>query len=236
MKVFASTMLYALGKRLGMQGALAEFGNMMSSPTRESLPVARTIYRLRTLCDINLWVDCGATVIGKARSRAFHEARKADCEAWVSIDDDVDVTMSTLAAMLEVLSDELVARVVVVPYLLRGDASTVQMMSVELPLIRQEYSVAGAPLLRLPHPARSGFGLVGMNRLALERIAGHCDESFTDGDGSSKLAVFHDMLRDGKWYGEDLSFFRRVPDDVEVGALLVGVSSHDGLVLSLDKL
>lgn len=240
MKLIASTMLYALGKRLGMAGALREFQRQMSAPAADSLPVVRTFYRMQMMTELQAWVDCGATIIGKGRSRAFYEARQTDCDVWISCDDDVEVSTTGCGAMLEVLADELVPRVVVVPFMLRSVESINPRLNVDIPLVRVEEFVAGTKLVRLPHPARAGFAMVGMNRKAIERIARKAEETgaltFEDHDGKKKLALFHDELDGGMWYGEDISFFRRVPDDVAVHALLSGTSNHDGIPVDLERL
>lgn len=237
MEVFVSTMLYALGKRLGMTGALGEFRRQLAAPDRESLPVVRTIYRLQQMAEVQVYVDCGATVIGKARSRAMHAALESDTCAWVSIDDDIEATTETLRALLQVLNDHVVPRVVVVPHLLRGPE---EKLSVRFPLVRREQMVAGVKLADLSSagPAWSGFGMVGINRLALRCIEsspqtpGH----FVDDDHVRKLAAFADTLADETWHGEDVAFFRRMPPSVEVSALLTGHCSHDGASLSLSEL
>jgi GT2 family glycosyltransferase len=240
MKLFASTILYAAGKSLGMVGALNAFKMQLEKPGSESWPVSRALARLQHLADVQLFVDTGGTCIGKGRARAFHEALESDCDAWVSLDDDVEVTTDCAASMIEVLSDELAARVVVVPFVLRGVGSPLltqaRRVNVNLPLIRTERFVAGAKLQPLERGTAAGFGMVGMNRRALARIAEHHKELFLDDDGRVKLALFHDELADGKWYGEDVSFFRSLPDDIELDALLVGTSLHAGETLELGKL
>lgn len=237
MKVFASTNVYALAKRLGMKGALAEFERQMLHPGLDSLPCVRTLYRIQQLADVHVYVDCGIAAIGKSRCRSFHEALESDAQAWVTVDDDIEATSATIGALLEVLADDLTPRLVTVPYVLRNpnDVQT----SVRLPVVRIERKIAGYRVVDLPHPASSGFGLVGINRRALETIADSMRETpgyFLDNDNRRKLAAFHELIDGEMWYGEDNSFFRRIPPDVEVHALLTGTISHDGTPLKLDNL
>lgn len=79
---------------------------------------------------------------------------------------------------------------------------------------------------------------MGMNREAMHRMvkayAGDDALRWNDeDDGGEKIALFHDLLEEGIWWGEDTSFFRRVPKDISVEALLVGRIAHAGLILDL---
>jgi len=236
-KLFVSTAVYALGRQLGMEAALAEMQVQLDKPGTESLPCVRTIHRLRQLVDVELFVDCGATCIGKARSRAFHEAYERGLEAWISVDDDVEVTLETCRALVECV-DEACPRIIVVPFMTRGPTGGAR-LNITMPLVRSEREFRGAKLLNLVSRGH-GFGMVGMNRLAMAAVVAAWAEDdeidFVDDDGQLKLALFHDMLGGKRWLGEDFSFFARVPRDVSIEALLVGTSSHGGLPLDLGRL
>jgi hypothetical protein len=159
--------------------------------------------------------------------------------------------------MLEAL-DDLVPRVVIVPYMMRvpagqaqiadGLPSTTTRLAVTLPAIFEERAIRFnvdkvsrlARLVKMPKGHGGGFGLVGMNRLAMQAIVDAADKTklrWIDGDGAEKLALFYESLEDGLWYGEDTSFFRhRIPEGVSVEALLCGSIVHAGVSLDLDKL
>src|SRR6266571_1685306 len=245
MNLYVSTSVYALGHELGMVGALKEMQRQLASPDKLSLPVVRTIHRLRQLANIQLGFDCGGTVLGMVRSRAFHEAFQSKCDAWISIDDDIEVTTQTAASMLEVL-DDVAPRVVITPYAARVPDSVNTRLCVEIPKFRIERNWRGAKLVRLEKGRGGGFGFVGMNRHAMREIVKtscgyrttntgeqiseykNSQLSWVDVDGTEKLALFHEILEDGLWYAEDMAFFRRVPSSVSVEALLVGTVNHAG--------
>jgi len=243
---FVSTSVYALAHQLSsMQAALVEVSRQLDAPGKDSLPVVRTITRLRNLeAELMLHVDGGATYIGQARSRAFHEALKSGLP-WISIDDDIDVTTACAAAMLDAIDDPIAPRIVVTPYYTRDNDAP--MLTMTLPLVRSETVRNGARLLQLPPGSGGGFGFVGINRPAMVAIAEYAetirasrvsesDLSWFD-HGERKLAIFYESLEDGLWYGEDTSFFRyRIPPGVTVEALLVGVVVHAGVPLDLGKL
>lgn len=233
-QVFVSTSVYALAHDLGMQEAIDEFRRQLDYPDENALPVVRTIARLRQLVPegVQLHVDGGATYIGMARSRAFHEAFKTGL-SWLTLDDDIEVTTQTAGALLEVLED-VVPRIVFVPYLMR-DASA---LTCTLPSVRVERDWKGAKLVAMPKGHGGGFGCVGMNRRAMELVVEAAPPELKWYDnGEPKLALFYERLEDGLWYGEDTSFFRfRVPESVTVEALLCGYVKHAGVPLKLDTL
>ena len=237
---FVTTAIYALGKQLGVVDALKEWQRQVTTPTKDSLPVVRTIARLRTLCDIGLTADVGAAIVGQMRSRCFHRAIESEFPAWISIDDDIEASTSTCSAMLDAI-DDVQPRIVLVPYLLRTTATAEPKISVSLPMVRQSRQIGGANLVTLPTGQGGGFGFVGMNRHAMHRmvLAHSGDQSLLwndEDDGGEKLALFHDLLEGGMWWGEDTSFFRRVPKDISVEVLLTGHVNHAGLTLQLERL
>lgn len=239
MNVTASTILYALGKQLGKDGAMKEFERQVAKPDKQSLPVVRTLARLRGMCDLAVYVDTGGTCIGKGRSRAFDIAfsqRQAD--AWISIDDDSEVTTDTVAAMIEVLDDALHPRIVVVPFMLRGSG----LVNIAMPKVRAVEHYNGVKLVRLPHGTAAGFGMVGMNRRAMLEIMTYHKakgglEWTDETSGRKALALFLDELTpNGVWHNEDVAFFRRLPPDLGVDVLLAGISMHAGNALNLAEL
>jgi len=235
-RFFVSCSVYALAHQFGMKGAIADVRRQLDAPSPMSLPFVRTIARLRMLdVEMQLHVDGGATYIGMARSRAFHEAHKSGLP-WISLDDDIEVTTDCAAAMVDVLDDEVVPRVVLVPYLTRDEEDA--RLTITLPIVRTERVRNGAKLLLMPKGTGGGFGMVGMNRLAIEAVQQFAPPDLTWFDmGEKKLAIFYERLEDGLWYGEDTSFFKyRVPPEVTVEALLTGAVTHGGIPLKLDGL
>jgi hypothetical protein len=234
MTIFVTTSVYALAKRLGLEQADREFAKQVENPTGTSLGVARVIARLRKLDDLGLRVDLGVGTAAKMRSRMADYAWKSGADVWCSIDDDVDATQETLEHALAVV--RATRGVVTVPYLLRRPSGeeVASCDLVEPVLVRV---VAGV------HVARSnvgGFGLVFVHRAALElvrRDGGAPMFTDIDDDNSTRPALFAELVgRGGRWYGEDWSFFLRCPRQVQIDALLDGVTNHDGRVMPCGEL
>jgi hypothetical protein len=239
MKLFVSTSVYALAHQLGMRGAIEEVKRQLDAPGKDSLPVVRTMARLRQLRgDFGLLVDGGATYIGMARSRAFHEAFKSDADVWLSLDDDIEATTDVCSALLEAV-DDIVPRIVLVPYLKRDDSDGPQ-LTVTLPMVRSERHVQGATLVRMSKGLGGfPFGMVALNRTAMREIVSSAPPELQWFDyGEPKLALFYEKLEDGFWHGEDTSFFRySVPDVVSVECLTgLGTVLHAGFPLQLASL
>lgn len=228
--IFASTMVYALGKELGFEGAEAEFHRQLGEPTNESLPCVRTIHRLRSLDSVGLRLDCNAVSIGQARSRAFHEAVESMADVWIAIDDDVEADTATLKHLLEAVRGE--PAICIAPYTLREREAVV---SVAL-------EPGGKPRLLdtggVVWPARGGgLGLCAVSRSALLRmsLAYASSLGFVDQDGVHRLAMFHELIRSNVWHGEDISFCERAREaGVRVEALGTGHVKHAGQTLQLD--
>lgn len=244
-KVLVSTMVYALSRQFGFEAALHEVNRQLEEPRSESLPVVRTIGRFRQLADTQVYVDQGAAAVGKARSRAFHVAFESGLP-WVSCDDDVEATTDTLAHLLDAL-ETTEPQVVVVPCFTRPTATSI-MINIEPSPLVFEREMGGRRTVhgyRLRRVLAGGFGLVGVNRAAMVAIVEHWDQAarrqlgedlwYTDHDGVKRLGVFLETIRDGKWIGEDVAFFRRLPSSVRVEALLTGTTAHAGETLQLSQ-
>jgi hypothetical protein len=240
--VFVSTAIYALTKQLGVRDALVEWQKQVSSsdPGKETLPVVRTIAHLRRFCDnVGVLPDLGGTIIAQMRSRCFARAHELGIP-WISVDDDIEASPKACSAMLDAL-DDVQPRIVLAPYLQRINVSNEMRISVSIPKFRDVRSRGLAYLVALPVGHGGGFGFVGMNKHAMDRMAlAHAgDQSLVwndEDDGGKKLALFHDLLEGGMWFGEDTSFFRRVPREISVEVLLNGEINHAGSVLHLEKL
>lgn len=227
MKLFVSCSSYLLGQVFSPREGTKMLQDACADVLKPA-PVAavEAIRALRDLADLTLRVDCGATHIGKTRSRHFNDALKSECDAWLTIDDDVTATKETLAALLECVSVS-EPRICIAPCLLRAS----DVVNVEWEYIVRELRMPSGNAIR--NAVRGGFGLVAMNRAALESAA-NVAPSWLDDDGSRKLAPFLETLSPGgKWLGEDLAFFARLPPRVEVWALTTGATTHAGATLNL---
>jgi hypothetical protein len=169
MNVIVTVSAYALGKRLGLQAAMQSLATQVTGPNGvDTLPAIRVVKRLRELADLALRLDTGGTVLGKVRSRHAHAAWESGAEVWVSCDDDVEATMPTLAMMLDAVNVEWAA-IVIVPCMVRSESKLVSVVNIELPRIVTSERIleSGARLRPVP---RGGWGLVAMNRAALEAV------------------------------------------------------------------
>jgi len=250
-KVYCTVSTYWLGRTLGLEAAQQEFVRQLHAPDTKSLACVHTISRLRELVDVEIRQDPGATVIGKARSRAFHAAVESDADAWVSVDDDVEASLVTLDWLLGAI-DEPLPHICVAPCLLRRPVDEerigpgVGVANVELVrtgIERLLHSLSGYNAGGGARPiVGGGFALVAVNRPALRAIveAHRAVDAppleYVDDDGVARLAIFHDELVDGRWWGEDRSFFRRVPRSVTIECLITGETAHAGYPLDLEKL
>jgi hypothetical protein len=233
--LFVTTTIYGLGRQYGLEQAPRAFELQLEAPGRDSLPVVRNIVRLRTIEQLQIRLDCGSSSLAKCRSRAFHAALASGADTWIAIDDDVEATRLTLEWMIEAVQTS--DGVCIVPYLQRGLSSapptalvTFQADAVDR---MRELRVGG----KVAPAIHGGFGLVAVSHHAMVEIAAANQHlAFDDDDGVSRLAVFHELIASRKWWGEDLSFFRRVPTNVPIEALITGESSHQGNTLHLEDL
>lgn len=238
--VFMSVSAYTLGKALGVEAAMAELRRQNEHPDSASVPSARVVGRLNKFCSLSLRLDTGGTVLGKVRSRHAHAAWESKAPVWLSCDEDVEATTETLLGMLEAV-DDIVPSIVLAPCLVRGER---ERLNLEMPtVVADRYLSSDGYLAGDPHGALlrqvrgGGFGLVAMNRLALEavrEVSSHL--AYVDDDNVERLGLFHDEIRERRWLGEDLAFFARVPKSVRVEAILSGATSHDGATLRLESL
>ena len=236
--IFVSVMTYALGKELGLTEAVVEFHAQVKEPSSDSLPAARVVARLARLDELGLYIDPAATCIGKGRSRAFHAARESAADVWLSVDDDVDADTRTLELLVEaVRGDADTPRVVFAPYWLREQDKV--SAALELHPLARPIKGGGEALSAVA----GGFGLVAVNRAAMQRLLVEHTPSilYRDDDGVERLALFHDIFFGGSgvgvWYGEDTSFYKRCRGvGVRVEALATGNTVHCGRALRLDQI
>jgi hypothetical protein len=177
------------------------------------------------------------------RSRAAHAAFTSPADLWMSIDDDVEATFETLQALVEAVRSEPGKLVVVAPCWLRGKVQGGHLDQVECINVAFDESAPSHARLLPQSGARcfpaiaGGFGLVAMSRTTLEHaLLANAHLSYRDDDGEQRVGLFHEDLADGRWWGEDLSFFRHLPPDVRVEVLATGHTAHAGMVLDLSTL
>lgn len=247
-KLLISTMLYSLAHELGAEAATAELHRQikeLSGPFAgerahdEFIPVAYLIARAMRVFDVGLFVDAGATQIGKARSRAMaHAMQHPEFDVWISADDDVECTLPTLVALYDACSNG-APSIAIAPCFLRGRP----LVNVAFPQVVVERTLV-ASQAKLRTALYGGFGLVALSQEALTRIAPAAGY-FRDDDGQIKPAAFADVMHPAQdadetqtaaWFGEDLSFFLRVPRSVRVEALLTGHTRHAGETLTIARL
>jgi len=239
--VFCSVATYELGKQLGVEGAATEFTRQCEQPTRNDLPAARMVARLRSLADVGLYHSFGSN-LAKMRSRAAHAALESGAQFWVMLDDDVECDQATLLRMLATAGDPDALRAVILPCLLRGTAAEQQVVNVKW-VSSLLMAGAGGTCRPVEH---GGTGCMIVTRGALQ----HVTEVFRpelcpwrDDDGAVKLPLFHQLFEEIEhsgafsWFGEDLSFCRRLRRaGVEILGLTSGWSVHDGQRLELETL
>jgi len=197
--------------------------------------------RLRQLADCGVRYDTGGTLLAMVRSMHFHDAVHSGCDAWITVDDDVDTTLQTLDLMLGAL-DDLAPRIIVAPTVRRGTNIADVVQRSALLVNRDVRSHTGRHLGTFMPIVQAGFGLTGINRSALRAIHEHfADYTWTDEQGITRVAIFREMLIsiDGvsRWLSEDLSFFARAHEvpGMNVEALCTGATMHAGVAMDLSE-
>lgn len=247
-----STLCYTLGKMMGPKLAAQQFHAWLEAGV-SPLDCISSYHAVRAAAvkeEVLAMVDTGATHLGKARSRQFHWARTyrddAEPRIWMMCDDDVAISTDAAAHVLAALS-AFEPRVVIVPTVLRGSEehsgltdlrgrAVTTAVTVDV-AIDQDRPISGS----LVPITAGGCGFFAMNRPAMTEIAEHCYSDlgleFLDDDGALKLALFLDEFEGrerGRWWGEDLSFWRRIPPTVQRYAIAAGQSSHAGTALDCE--
>lgn len=247
--IYVSLSSYLAGRLLGPERGAATLQNILGADSANDtqwFPALRSLRRLRQITDMELRLDTGATCIGKSRSRHFTAAVRSKCSAWLTMDDDVEASLETLGWLLAAVEGDEPA-LCMAPCLLRdGKTANVEWSPV--------YSVRRVDHPLFPHgqaraAKRGGFGLVAMNRAALDAIASAHPAYWLDDDGELKHAVFMELREPtGKivgqsqdsgsfrWLGEDLAFFQRLPSSVRVEGLSIGETMHAGYGLDFGEL
>lgn len=234
-KIFASTMLYAASKKLGLERASAELMRQISGIAQAGaativavddvewwgFPAALTLARVAICGELKLHVNAGSTVIGKGRSIAANEfLEDPTCAVWFSVDDDVVVSADAVAAMIEQCLSE--PCVVVAPCLQRGD-NVVNIVE-KSPLVDAR---GMQPIVT------GGFGAVCFSR----EVIGNAMRTAHKWNHEGKLygALFRDLVHGGEWYTEDKAFFVK-GDTVAAYAVRQGFTTHAGERLDLATL
>lgn len=250
--IFVSTSLYSLAKRLGLQAAGGEFMRQVQAaaealgepdrpvimkpaePPAVFVPAAYTVARCAWLGEVQINVNAGATVIAKARNIAAHAFLESPCDVWVTVDDDVEVSLDALTTMVSQCKAE--PSVVVAPCLLRDS------LAANISESRVAFETKAPNGGRLQRIESGGFGCVALSRAALEAVVEGGDWPdggtwWTDADGVKRRVLFRDEIIGGKWFTEDTAFFRHVPAlGVARYAVRVGETVHNGQRLDLATL
>jgi hypothetical protein len=221
--LFATTFLYALAKVAGPKWPEIQ-AEIVRSPLRPpvSCDGLETIREMGALGEpVTLWID-GCTLIGKARSRASGEfLRRADCDVWVTVDDDVyahgDVLRTLVAAARETRG------VVAVPYIHR-DGHALAFAVGKLDEARVQVTAAAA-LYRAEDGV--GLGLTAIHRDAIIRVAREVPQATAETPPFP--ALFLEDVDEGRWIGEDYAFARLCHAcGVPVDLLLDAACCHAG--------
>lgn len=244
--IFASTMLYAVARKMGLEPAQAEFMRQVRKVTEwiqkpdgegfaggappAYIPAAFTLARAALLDDVQIHINAGATVIAKGRNISAHAFLESPCDVWLSCDDDVEVSAVALAAMVAQAKQE--ACWVVAPCLLR------ETLTVNIEERRIAFEFTGAKGARFQRIAGGGFGCVAVSRRALQIYLSELDAVplWQHTDGVTRPVLFRDELVGTEWYTEDTAFFRRVPASLPVYAVRAGHTVHNGQILDLETL
>ncbi len=228
--IIFSTMVYALGKELGLEGGLAEWQRQVAEPDGDSLPAARMVARVAAFAamperfELGVHVDIASTYIARSRSRAFHAAKVADF--WFACDDDVEASQQTVSAMIQEC-DVPTPRVVFLPCYLRGRG-----------VVGVKFSTGARVRGNLAPIDWAATCCFVANRAALQLLDRTCQQlKYLDDDGVHRLALFFEMLDQGRWLTEDYSFCVRAGlAGVELVALMTGLSRHAEQPLTIDSL
>lgn len=230
-----STICYLHGKILGLAQAQKALQAMVQGKEVRGVPRPKCIDTIQRLGDLfgdieqlAIRIETNGSSLGKARARALQWAYETKADVWVTIDDDVCASPGTLQTMVRLCREAVEGRVIVAPYAIRvGELTTEAGVSVQ--------PVPGAvPCehgLLLP-VQRSGFGLVAMNRAALENIV-EDRPKVRDDDGTPIPLVFNCEVQGDEWLGEDFSFFEQTRASVRHYALLRGETDHAGGLIDL---
>lgn len=224
--IYATCSSYVLGQVFSPLEAQALMLKAIADPS--VTPPVHAIEPLRWLRDydeVAYSVSGGGTYISKTRCRQFHAAYESPAKLWATFDDDITMTKETLGWLVQ-LANVSAPTVALAPYAQRGSA----VASVAWNAILVERTLPGGGKARRANGG--GFGAVVMNRAAMSAIRSNCP-FFRDDDGERKPAPFAEIFDRERWYGEDLSFFQRVPAIVDVWALVTGQTTHAGATINL---
>lgn len=242
-RLFVSTMLYAASKRLGYMEATQELLRQAgaldpNADDHAGIAAALTLARVVALEGCQLNVNAGATVIGKGRSLAAAEFLASAADVWLSVDDDVSVSVDALQAAISQARAE--PCLVGVPCLLR---STVMQGGNAPPTVNIR---AGAVAVQARAPSGGkietvdavGFGCFSVSRAVVERMHEHAGKAgeFRH-EGKLVRRLFWDGIYDQEWLTDDFVFCNEVKGlGFKRWAVRVGTSVHAGQRLDLATL
>lgn len=231
--IHVSSYHYTLAKTWGHARAQRMLREQNEAPRTDSEPTVRMVHRMRMIDEVVWRFDTTAIQINRARSIAFSDfvLRDHESDLWVSLDDDIEATMPTIRWAIDAARSS--KGVVIVPYLLRvsNDEKISAVLLGEDPWEPRQLANGG----QVVPATHGGFGFVVVHREAAQKIAAENEAlAWELDDGSPAIAIFYELLWQKRWFGEDLSFFHRIPGDVTVEALVTGECSHAGQMLRLE--
>jgi GT2 family glycosyltransferase len=169
---------------------------------RAEWPCFRTLARARRAFGEMVVAVDHSSLIAKARSRAAGKFWDSHCDVWLTIDDDIDASEQDLRALVGAVRDG--ADVVLAPCVLR-DGSTINVATDERRVRTTKHGT------RLVEVAAGGLALAALSHKAIGKMAEWYSElRWRNPDtNDAGVGLFLEEVRDGRWYGEDISFCRR---------------------------
>jgi hypothetical protein len=225
--LFFSTFLYAPCKLVGAADwpdTLAYWLERLDEAPWHGL---RTLGQARRVAECRVHVDA-STYIDRARCVAagqFLYRSGAECDVWLTCDDDVTADHVVLAQLVDVA--RATRGVCALPYLNR-DGGSMTFRKVRGPT----HWVEGCPIRAVD---RVGMGLVAMHREAVSVLA-EAAVPFFDGPQRDRCPfIFCNGVDDGTFIGEDFGFCALAERaDLPVHVLLDAPGQHMNLTAKLD--
>lgn len=231
-----STYLYPFAKQHGA-GWTKALQEEMRRGAASSIPAIRTWAACTSIDDVTMSVS-GPCRLAPARSQESARFLKAGADVWIQADDDMCMGAEGLRMLVAACRT---TRGFVVAPCLQRDASRKPedpgICNVRVDLDKPDILEGdGFRLARIYAP---GMGLVATHRDVIERmVAAHPELLVRDaGSGQEYHALFFELIAEGHWLGEDMSFGRRMRElGIEMHALLYVDVEHAGrrMVLELD--
>lgn len=241
-------MLYGAAKKLGYAAAQAELMRQISEAANAiddkladwaGIPAALTLCRAVSLEAASLNVNSGATIIAKGRSVSAFEFLQSTADVWLSVDDDVVVSLDAVEGMIQQCRAE--PCLVIAPCLARyGESTNFQIGVWNDGVEVRTRAPNGTELVNIE---AGGFGCFAVSREVIQSAWDHsADREFWQETGSTRgrvllRAIFGDEVSGRRWLTEDVAFcHRHVRPRFRLWAMRSGFSIHNGRRLDLATL